>query len=293
MRDSAAQQSGEIKNSQGDYALIERAIDLLRSRATSPPTLQELASQIGLSPSQLQKLFSRWAGISPKRFLQVQSLSYGRSLLRRSMDVLGTSLDLGLSSPGRLHDLFVTLEAVSPGEFQRQGEGLEIRHGFHETPLGRCLIGVTARGICSLEFPADEPDLQAVQRLAKNWPKARLVRSVGDTGLVISRIFANGARGPTPFHLLVRGTNFQVQVWRALLRIPAGHLVSYARVAQWAGYPSAHRATGTAVGQNPISILIPCHRVLRGDGHIGGYRWGVSRKLACLAWEQRESETPA
>lgn len=289
MRDDITQTPGSPLNWEHDYVVVEKAIEWLRRHAASQPSLDTLSSELGLSPFQLQKLFSRWAGVSPKRFLQILNVTHARALLARSQqDVLGTSLELGLSSPGRLHDLFVTLEAVSPGEFQRAGGGVAISYGFHDTPLGPCLIGITTRGICYLEFPPQAKDPDALQRLQAAWPEAHLKPTPEETGKVIGQIFTRSEGSKKPFHLLVQGTNFQVQVWRALLRIPAGQVVSYARVAEWAGHPTAHRATGTAVGQNPIAYLIPCHRVLRTDGHLGGYRWGINRKVACLAWEQPE-----
>lgn len=289
MRDDITQTPGSPLNWEHDYVVVEKAIEWLRRHAASQPSLDTLSSELGLSPFQLQKLFSRWAGVSPKRFLQILNVTHARALLARSQqDVLGTSLELGLSSPGRLHDLFVTLEAVSPGEFQRAGGGVAVGYGFHDTPLGPCLIGITTRGICYLEFSPQAKDPDALPRLQAAWPEAQLKPASEETGAVVRQIFTRSTGPKKPFHLLVQGTNFQVQVWRALLRIPAGQVVSYARVAEWAGHPTAHRATGTAVGQNPIAYLIPCHRVLRTDGHLGGYRWGLNRKVACLAWEQPE-----
>jgi AraC family transcriptional regulator of adaptative response/methylated-DNA-[protein]-cysteine methyltransferase len=270
-----------------DYRRIARAIEFVRSQAGSQPTLAQVAAAIGLSPFHLQRLFSRWAGISPKRFLQALTVEHAKARLRERADVLTTALDVGLSSPGRLHDLFVALEAMTPGEYKEHGAGLVIRHGFGPTPLGTCFVAWTDRGICALEFadsPADRAEI--ADRLRREWPQARHQedRSAVKT---LSRIFARDPRAAQPLSVLVRGTNFQVQVWRALLDIPRGTATTYFGVARQLGRPTAHRAVAGAVAANRVGILIPCHRVLRHDGQLGGYRWGETRKLAALLWENR------
>lgn len=280
-----------------DYARIERAIQYLDQRAPAQPTLAELAHHVGLSESHFQKLFSRWAGISPKRFVQVQTLERAKSLLAESRPVLDVAWESGLSGGGRLHDLFVSLEAMTPGEYKAGGAGLEIRTGFHDTPFGECLIGVTERGVCHLAFTSGE-GTAAREELRARWPNAAFRDEVRETRLHVDHVFgaidgtpglASGADTvdglPRPLPLLVRGTNFQVKVWNALLRIPPGAVTTYEVVAAAIGAPSAIRAVGTAIGQNPVAWLIPCHRVIRKTGSLGGYRWGLPRKRSMLAWE--------
>jgi AraC family transcriptional regulator of adaptative response/methylated-DNA-[protein]-cysteine methyltransferase len=268
-----------------DYALIARVIGYLRTQAEARPRLAEIAAAAGLGEFQLQRLFTRWAGISPKRFLQALALDRAQTRLRASADVLSASLDAGLSGPGRLHDLFVTLEAMTPGEFKQQGAGLRLTCGFHPTPFGEAFIATTSRGVCALEFTTGIARAAVRKDFRAAWPRAEITESNPATAGVMRRIFgAGGARGAPP-RVLVRGTNFQVQVWRALLRVPPGGVTSYGEVARAIGRPRAVRAVGTAVGANPVAYLIPCHRVLRSDGALGGYRWGETRKAACLPWE--------
>jgi AraC family transcriptional regulator of adaptative response/methylated-DNA-[protein]-cysteine methyltransferase len=269
-----------------DYTRVEQVIGYLRAHADAQPGLAEVAAAAGLGPFQLQRLFTRWAGISPKRFLQTLTLGRARARLRASADVLSASLEAGLSGPGRLHDLFVTLEAVTPGEFKRRGEGVRFACGFHPTPFGECFIATTARGVGALEFTSGTTRAGVLKDFRAVWPRAEVVESGRETAGVVRRIF--GGRGGE-LRVLVRGTNFQVQVWRALLRVPPGGVTSYGRGALGGGRPRAVRAVGSAVGANPVAWLIPCHRVLRGDGTLGGYRWGESRKAACLMWEEAQS----
>ena len=279
----------------GDYARIARAIDFIRSHVAARPGLAEVAAAAGLSEFHLQRLFTRWAGLSPKRFLQTLTVGHAKARLRAAADVLSASLDAGLSGPGRLHDLFVTLEAVTPGEFKQQGAGVQITYGFHPTPFGECFIATTARGICGLEFVAERKRAEVLKGFRADWPRAAITESPAATAGVAHQIFRRwSATSPASsfdagsLRVLVRGTNFQVQVWRALLRVPAGGVTSYGGVAREIGRPKAVRAVGTAVGANPVAFLIPCHRVLRGDGALGGYRWGETRKAACLLWEDRD-----
>lgn len=264
-----------------DYQRIEQAISFIERQAQRQPSLEEIAAHIGLSPFHFQRLFTRWAGVSPKRFLQHLTLDNARRLLRDSATVLETSLEVGLSGPGRLHDLFVAIDAVTPGEYKSFGRGLAIDYGVHPTPFGECLLGVTVRGICFLGFG---PSRETLPVLRSTWPDAELRETTQRTTPVIERIFSTSGGGE-PLQLVLHGTNFQLKVWEALLRIPAGETVSYQTLATAVGRPSASRAVGNAVGQNPIAYLIPCHRVLRTGGGIGGYRWGTPRKRAILALE--------
>jgi AraC family transcriptional regulator of adaptative response/methylated-DNA-[protein]-cysteine methyltransferase len=265
-----------------DYRRIARAIGFIRSRAAGQPSLSEVAAEIGLSAFHCQRLFRRWAGISPKRFLQVLTVEHAKDLLRESADVLSASLGAGLSGPGRLHDLFVALEAVTPGEFKARGAGLDIVYGVHGSPLGDCFVATTARGVVALSFldrPADRA--AALARLRNDWGLARIRPDPEGTADAVRRIF--GRRGAAAPPILVRGTNFQVQVWRALLSVGPGSAVTYAGLARMSGHPNAFRAVGSAVGANPVAYLIPCHRVLRAGGELGEYRWGTARKAAALA----------
>ncbi|MCO6439147.1 MAG: methylated-DNA--[protein]-cysteine S-methyltransferase [Phycisphaerae bacterium] len=278
-----------------DYVRVGQAIEFIEHNWRRQPTLGEIAQAAGLSEFHFQRVFARWAGISPKRFLQALTLAGARTALDGGASVLDASLDVGLSGPGRLHDLFVNLEAVTPGEFKTGGDGLRIEIGRHRCPFGTCLIGVTERGVCWLGF-ADDVDDRSHRELQRHWPEAQLRTNQAMTKPLVERVFAGfgasggaGGRGK-PLRLLVRGTNFQVKVWEALLRIPLGRICSYQDVAAAVGSPRAMRAVGQAVGANPISWLIPCHRVLRSSGAIGGYGGGLTRKRAMLAWEMAQSD---
>ena len=269
-----------------DYGRVESAIRFIETEALRQPSLGEIAGAAGLSEFHFQRLFSRWVGISPKRFLQFLTKEYARKLLQESRDVLSVTYDAGLSSPGRLHELFVTCEAVTPGEVKSKGEGLQIDYGFHPSPFGRCLVAVTERGICGLSFVQEAPEESLVQTLRKRWPGAGLRLSPEGTAAVARRIFTFEVHSePGPLHLFVRGTNFQIQVWEALIRIPFGKAVTYEDVARHIGMPNAPRAVGNAVGSNPIPFLIPCHRVIRKMGEFGNYGEGPQRKKAILGWE--------
>ena len=269
-----------------DYGRVESAIRFIETEALRQPSLGEIAGAAGLSEFHFQRLFSRWVGISPKRFLQFLTKEHARKLLQESRDVLSVTYDAGLSSPGRLHELFVTCEAVTPGEVKSKGEGLQIDYGFHPSPFGRCLVAVTERGICGLSFVQEAPEESLVQTLRKRWPGAVVRLGPEGTAAVARRIFTFEAHGePGPLHLFVRGTNFQIQVWEALIRIPFGKAVTYEDVARHIGMPNAPRAVGNAVGSNPIPFLIPCHRVIRKMGEFGNYGEGPQRKKAILGWE--------
>ena len=268
-----------------DYALVEGAIKYLEEHWREQPRLADLSRHVGLSEGHLQRVFSRWAGISPKRFLQHLTREHARRLLLGSGDLLGVSLDSGLSGPGRLHDLFVTCEAVSPGDVRRRGEGLTIRTGYHPSPLGECFLAASPRGIVLLAFCEDGAREAPVARLRARWPLAEIVADPAATRPLAERVFLPGRAGGEPLALHLSGTNFQIQVWEALLRIPSGSLVTYGDIAVAIGLPASARAVGQAVGDNPIPVLIPCHRVIRGDGALGGYRYGLARKVALLGQE--------
>ncbi|MGK2907874.1 MAG: bifunctional transcriptional activator/DNA repair enzyme AdaA [Desulfuromonadales bacterium] len=269
-----------------DYQRIEQAILYLEHHAVEHPSLDEIATYIGLSPSHFQRLFKRWAGVSPKRFLQHLRVTRAKELLSNSASVLDAALEVGLSGPGRLHDLFVSIDAVTPGEFKNSGENLELRYGFHQTPFGEGLAAMTSRGLCSFGFVEQGGREQALEALRESWHKAAFVQDPQASGPIINNIFKSDSSHKTePIRILLRGTNFQLKVWEALLRIPEGAVVSYSALADAIGHPGASRAVGNAVGQNPIAYLIPCHRVLRASGGIGGYRWGTMRKKVLLATE--------
>jgi AraC family transcriptional regulator of adaptative response/methylated-DNA-[protein]-cysteine methyltransferase len=276
----------------GDYERIRKAIEFIDAHAHEQPSLERIAAHAGLSPFHFQRLFRRWAGTSPKRFLEYLTTVRARRLLEGSASVLDAALEVGLSGPGRLHDHFVTLEAVTPGEVRSRGAALAIRYGVHPGPFGETLIAATERGICFLAF-VEAADREAeMDDFCRRWPGARLIHDQAATERLARRIFARGPSDP-PLPLCVRGTNFQVNVWRALLRIPPGTVASYQAVAQAAGRPGAIRAAANAVAANPVAFLIPCHRVLRSTGDIGGYRWGPERKRVILAWEAaRAGVTP-
>jgi AraC family transcriptional regulator of adaptative response/methylated-DNA-[protein]-cysteine methyltransferase len=269
-----------------DYERVARAIGYLRDRATQQPQLEEVADHVGLSPFHFQRLFTSWAGVSPKRFLQYLTVEHAKVLLAADTTVLETTYATGLSSPSRLHDLFVATEAVTPGEYKSGGAGLQIGYGFADTPFGRCLVGTTTRGVVALAFGNDE--MAAVAALRADWFGATLAADDAVAAEVVTRAFAPHAGDRAPLRLLLRGTNFQIQVWRALLEIPFGDRASYGAVARRVGNETGARAVGNAVGANPIGYLIPCHRVIRADGHPGGYRWGSARKTTILGWERAQ-----
>lgn len=275
-----------METANSDYARVKEAIHFIRDHAAAQPTLEDLADYLGLSRFHAQRLFRRWAGTTPKRFLQSLTVEHAKELLRRSASVLEATWDTGLSSPGRLHDLFVVTEAVTPGEFKSGGEELTIRYGLHDTPFGRCLLAATERGVCALEFVGggDEGETEAVKALRAGWPAARVVEDSGHTAPLVERAFEFTRTGGSRPPLHVRGSNFQIRVWKALLQVPPGSAVHYGQLARMiqGGGP---RAVGRALSANPVACLIPCHRVLRATGAVGGYRWGEERKTAILAWE--------
>ena len=275
-----------------DYYRVEQAIKFLEENFHQQPSLAEIAASANLSESHFQRLFSRWVGISPKRFLQFLTKEYAKKLLEQSKNILNVTYDSGLSSPGRLHDLFVTCEAVTPGEYKNKGEGIKITYGFQLSHFGECLLAITERGICSLRFVRDGNKKSLVRWLKNNWQSASLECKPEKTQPLIDQIFDfSPGQEPAPLHLYVKGTNFQIKVWEALLGIPLGKAVCYEDIARHIGLPKAARAVGNAVGQNPIPFLRPCHRVIRKMGEFGNYGEGPARKKAILGWEAAQCLT--
>ena len=266
------------------YETVARAIAFIRSHARRQPALKEIADNLGLSEFHLQRVFSEWAGVSPKRFLQYVTKEYAKQALRGAGDLLSVTLEAGLSSPGRLHDLMVSCEAMSPGEIKTGGAGIEIRFGTVPTPFGKALLAWTERGICHIAFLEEGAKDRAVASLKQAWPAATLLQDESRAIQLAGAIFS-ATPLDQPLHLMLRGTNFQIKVWEALLSVAPGEVVSYSQLAQMAGAPKAWRAVGSAIGKNNIAFLIPCHRVIRETGEISNYRWGVERKTALLAWE--------
>lgn len=273
-----------------DYERIAQAINFIITRANNQPSLEEVATHLHLSPFHFQRLFSRWAGVTPKRFLQALTLERAKQLLAESRSLLEVTDTVGLSSGSRLYDHFVQLEAVTPGEFKSQGMGLVIEYGSQATAFGYTFIATTARGVCMLEF-LESADFNAqLLALQRKWPHAMLRENNAAITPIVAAIFDFKRKPERPLSLYVSGTNFQINVWKALLKIPAGHITSYSQIATAIGHPDAARAVGTAVGSNPVGFLIPCHRVIQQGGQLGGYHWGLTRKHALHAWESARTE---
>jgi len=271
-----------------DYQRIEKAIRFIEENFQQQPSLAQIADHVALSEFHFNRLFSRWAGTSPQRFMRFLTKEFAKERLAQTANLLDTTLEAGLSSTSRLHDLFVTYEAMTPAEFKNQGDGLTIHYGVHETPFGMCFIAVTTRGVMELRFLEEGGENSLLVSLQLEWPKAQWVFSSEITQPYIEQLFYSTSNRSEPITVLLKGTNFQIKVWEALLTIPKGHLVSYNDIAQKIGKPNAHRAVGTAIGSNRIAYLIPCHRVLQKVGGIGGYRWGITRKKAILGWEMSQ-----
>jgi AraC family transcriptional regulator, regulatory protein of adaptative response / methylated-DNA-[protein]-cysteine methyltransferase len=269
------------------YQRIEQAIHWLADHYQEQPTLASAAAAAGLSEFHFQRMFSAWAGVSPKKFLQYLTLAHAKERLDACESVLDAAYDAGLSGPGRLHDLFVAHEAVTPGEWKAMGEGLTLRYGWHESPFGDCLLVATDRGLCGLGFVLPEGRVATEADLLARWDQARLVEDPAATAPYARLAFG---KGDGTLKLVLRGTPFQLKVWEALMRIPTGAVVSYERLAQHLGKPTAARAVAGAVALNPVSFIVPCHRVIRGTGLVTGYRWGPDRKRALLAWEAAMDE---
>lgn len=273
------------------YAVIRRAIALIDAPGGAQRTLADLAAALGMSPAHFQRVFSRWVGVSPKRYQQYLTLDHARALLRHRATTLEASLSTGLSGTGRLHDLFLRWEAMAPGEYARGGAGLEIRHGWFPSPFGEVLAMATERGLCGLAFVEGMGREPAFADLARRWPGAQHRHAPEAAAPWVEAAFAQ--RGEARLHMI--GAPFQIKVWEALLRVPSGHVTTYGRIAESIGRPGAARAVGTAVGRNPVAFLIPCHRCLRTGGALGGYHWGLEAKRAILGWESAriEAEAPA
>lgn len=261
------------------YAVIARALNVIDAEGPSL-TLDSLAAQMQMSPAHFQRIFSQWVGVSPKKYQQYLTLDHARTLLADRFTVLDAAHEAGLSGSGRLHDLFLTWEAMSPGDYAKGGAGLTIHWGWFDSPFGPALVMGTERGICGLGFAADMGEAAATQDLRGRWPLARFVEGADRLRPWVTAAFGGAA---APLYLI--GAPFQIKVWEALLRIPSGHVTTYSELAQAVGHATAVRAVGTAVGRNPISLFIPCHRALRKSGGLGGYHWGLPVKRAILAWE--------
>lgn len=275
-----------IANSR-DYDLVEAAIDYLQQHQAEQPTVSRTASALGVSDGHLQRLFRKWVGLTPKQFLQSITVEKAKSVLEQSGNLLDTAMEVGLSGPGRLHDHFVVLEAMTPAEFKSLGEQLRIEYGTVSSPFGEAFVAFTDRGICQLTFEEGGFGESGLQRLKQKWPEAHICENAPHATELMNPIWQGWQTGAGSIRLLVKGSNFQVQVWRALLEIPPGVLLDYSAIAQRIGRPSATRAVASAIAANPVACLIPCHRVIRRDGGLGGYRWGLPRKSLILAGELR------
>ncbi len=288
----------DIRLSQAkNYQRIKKAIAFLTENVASQPSLEEVAAHVHLSEYHFQKMFKAWAGVTPKQFSKHLTLESAKHQLAASKSLIDTALDVGLSGSGRLHDLFVTMEAVTPGEFAQKGRGLNLYYGVHPTAFGFVFVAQTERGVCQITFLEDEHDPQGLNQLTRQWPNANFVQDEQQTRCIAEALFhqlpasvddqsaLTKTKQVTSIRLFAKGTNFQVQVWKALLNLPYGSVTSYQRIAEAIGKPKAVRAVASAIGANPLAYLIPCHRVLRGTGELGGYRWGLARKSALLAWE--------
>jgi len=270
----------------GDYEVVRRAIEKISLDYRDQPSLETLAEAVGETPNGLQKLFTRWAGLSPKAFLQAVTLDHARRLLDSGMPLLETSFELGMSGPGRLHDLFVTHEAMSPGDYKSRGAGLTMRYGYHISPFGIALIMVTDRGLAGLAFTDAGGERAAFADMTGRWPNATYVEDMAATAPYAARIFDPAQwRSDRPLRIVMIGSDFQLRVWEALLRVPMGRACTYSEIAGQIGQPTASRAVGAAVGANPLSFVVPCHRALGKSGALTGYHWGLTRKRAILGWE--------
>jgi len=273
-----------------DYERIAKAISFITERVRQQPSLEEISSHLHMSPFHFQRLFCRWAGVTPKRFLQILTVERAKQLLSESKSLLEVSDSLGLSSGSRLYDHFICLEAVTPGEYKKGGAGITIEYAVHMTPFGKVFIAVTPKGICKLSFLSQDAIDEHLDELNKKWPYAVLRENHEDTFAMVESMFAREAKLDRPLSLHVSGTNFQLSVWKALLEIPSGTVTSYSQVASKIGKPRAARAVGTAIGANPVAFLIPCHRVIQESGKLGGYHWGETRLHAIHAWESARCE---
>ena len=277
---------GPLKAAAADYDMVRRAIAHIRGHWREQPEIDEIAEAAGVSATELHHLFRRWAGLTPKAFLQALTLDSARQLLRDSVSVLDASYEVGLSGPGRLHDLFVTHEAMSPGEWKSGGDGLTISYGFHPCPFGTALVMATERGLSGLAFADQGKEKTALADMRRRWPKAKYAEDAARTAPLAQRIFDRKLWRPDrPLRVVLIGTDFEVRVWQTLLRIPMGRAATYSDIASHVGAPKAARAVGAAVGKNPVCFVVPCHRVIGKSGELTGYHWGLTRKRAMLGWE--------
>ena len=275
-----------LSTAAADYDVVRRAIAHIKGNWRAQPEIDEIAEAAGVTPADLHHLFRRWAGLTPKAFLQALTLDSARQLLRDSASVLDASYEVGLSGPGRLHDLFVTHEAMSPGEWKSGGEGLTVWYGFHPSLFGSALVMATERGLCGLAFTDLGEERTALADMRQRWPKANYVEDSARTAPIAARIFdKNLWRKDRPLRVVLIGTDFEVRVWETLLRIPMGRATTYSDIAGNIGAPKAARAVGAAVGKNPVCFVVPCHRVIGKSGDLTGYHWGLTRKRAMLGWE--------
>jgi AraC family transcriptional regulator, regulatory protein of adaptative response / methylated-DNA-[protein]-cysteine methyltransferase len=275
-----------------DYALVKRTLELISTEWQRQPELEALAADLGVTPVHVSRTFQRWCGLTPKGFLQAVTLDHARRMLGEGLPLLDAAMELGLSGPGRLHDLFVTHEAMSPGEWKGKGAGLAIAYGFHDTPFGRALVMATPRGLCGIGFSDAETggDEGALADLKRRWPDARYSENPSATAPYAAQAFDPAAWSPEkPLRVVLIGTDFEVRVWEGLLAIPFGRMTTYSGLAAAVGKPNAPRAVGAAVGRNPVSFVVPCHRVIGKSGALTGYHWGLTRKRAILGWEAAQS----
>ena len=278
--------STPLSEAAADYEIVRKAIGHIRGHWREQPEIEAIAEAAGVTPTELHHLFRRWAGLTPKAFLQALTLDGARQLLRDSASVLDASYEVGLSGPGRLHDLFVTHEAMSPGEWKSGGEGLTMYFGFHPSPFGKALIVATDRGLAGLAFADPGKERATLADMRRRWPKANCVEDNARTGPIAQRVFNSRQwRQEQPLRVVLIGTDWEVRVWEALLQIPMGRLTTYSGLAGKVSKPAAARAVGAAVGKNPIAFVVPCHRVIGKAGALTGYHWGITRKRAMLGWE--------
>jgi len=281
-----------LSRAAADYAVVRRAIAFVSERWRRQPEIDAIAAAAGVSADELHHLFRRWAAITPKAFLQALTLEHARRLLRDSASVLDVAFEVGLSSPGRLHDLFVTHEAMSPGEWKSGGDGLTMSYGFHPSPFGTALVMTTGRGLAGLAFADPGEEQAALSDMRRRWPKANTIEDFARTAPFARRIFDTDLwRAERPLRVVLIGTDFEVRVWEALLEVPLGRATTYSDIALKIGATKAARAVGAAVGKNPLSFVVPCHRVLSKSGELTGYHWGLTRKRAMLGWEAGRAAT--
>jgi AraC family transcriptional regulator of adaptative response/methylated-DNA-[protein]-cysteine methyltransferase len=274
------------RDTSDDYDVVRQVIEFVTENWRDQPSLEKIAERVHMEPTRMQKVFTRWAGLSPKAFLQAITLDHARALLEQSATVLDTTYEVGLSGPGRLHDLFVTHEAVTPGSYRARGEGLLVRYGFHPSPFGKALVMSTEYGLAGLAFADPGQETAALADMMRRWPRAEYVEDAAATAPLAARIFnPEKWRVDMPLRVVLIGSDFEVRVWEALLKVPVGCATTYSDVARRIERPSAARAVGAAVGKNPISFVVPCHRVLGRSGALTGYHWGLTRKRAILGWE--------